>query len=42
MNSGDTTFQAFGKFIIPKGSNYFKNGAGCIVSETIIFKEFIE
>jgi hypothetical protein len=42
FNKGSRVYATFGKFIIPKGSNYFKNSAGCIVSETIIFKEFIE
>jgi len=41
FNSGTAYYNRFGRFIIPKGSNYFRNGAGCIVSEQIIFKEFI-
>ena len=33
--------KSIGRFTIPKGSKYYKNPVGHIVSDTIIFNEFI-
>jgi hypothetical protein len=45
MSCYDTTLflkYTIGKFIIPKGSKYFKNEEGELVSSNIIFKEIIK
>lgn len=39
IHAGRDLFYSIGEFIIPKGSKYYENGCGNIVSNQIIFKE---